>query len=229
MASFSWATYPDTLIISIRSLSGSGMVSVTLAVHINRTCNEARGWGGSVSAQTYWSVLLPSTDPQEHPGSGRESWHSVRGPGAPAGQRRGHPGNHGWSYPPGENRKEKPQEGQQVQNQVEVRLSATGCRSVSRVRLKLDSVSGATHIKKDDPSSGQKDKVTLSTSCLTVSLFTHGDSHWPRVKTKGELHWFSNTISKRLKEALRHLLLLVQYSVSTSTKYSNASICTRTG
>lgn len=37
MASFSWATYPDTLIISILSLRGSGMVSVTLAVQINKT------------------------------------------------------------------------------------------------------------------------------------------------------------------------------------------------
>lgn len=41
IASFSWATYPDTLIISILSLRGSGMVSITLAVQINRILNGA--------------------------------------------------------------------------------------------------------------------------------------------------------------------------------------------
>lgn len=37
IASFSSATYPDTLITSILSRSGSGMVSVTLAVQIKST------------------------------------------------------------------------------------------------------------------------------------------------------------------------------------------------
>lgn len=37
IASFSWATYPDTFIISILSLRGSGMVSITFAVQINKT------------------------------------------------------------------------------------------------------------------------------------------------------------------------------------------------
>lgn len=37
MASFSSATYPDTSITSIRSFNGSGIVSNTLAVHINKT------------------------------------------------------------------------------------------------------------------------------------------------------------------------------------------------
>ena len=40
MAFFSSSTYPDTFIISILSFKAPGMVSVTLAVHINNTCEE---------------------------------------------------------------------------------------------------------------------------------------------------------------------------------------------
>lgn len=49
-------------------------------------------------------MLLPLTDLQEHPGSGRGSWHSVQGPEAPAMRRMDRPGNHDPFYPP-DNRK----------------------------------------------------------------------------------------------------------------------------
>lgn len=45
IASFSSATYPDTLMTSILSRSGSGMVSVTLAVQIKRTWKHKILWG----------------------------------------------------------------------------------------------------------------------------------------------------------------------------------------
>lgn len=47
MASFSWATYPDTLIISILSRRGSGMVSITLAVQMNRIFHPIREQEGA--------------------------------------------------------------------------------------------------------------------------------------------------------------------------------------
>jgi hypothetical protein len=41
--SFSSATYPDTSMISMRSRSGSGIVSVVLAVQMNNTFDRSTG------------------------------------------------------------------------------------------------------------------------------------------------------------------------------------------
>lgn len=88
------------------------MVSVTLAVQINKTFigAESDGWViiysncGIAHKKTLNRFFLPLTDLQERQGSGRGSWHSVQDPEALVMQRTDRPGNHDRSYPPGDDR-----------------------------------------------------------------------------------------------------------------------------
>lgn len=87
------------------------MVSVTLAVQINSTWQgRTRGFGAGLASPYLASPIprphfpiwrKPWTSPPVHRGNGRGSWHSARGPAAPAALTRGPPGSPCRSCPPG--------------------------------------------------------------------------------------------------------------------------------
>lgn len=81
------------------------MVSVTLAVQINKTFIGAKSKRrGNVGGGPTPNTGAPLIDLRGRPGNGPGSSSFVQDPEAPARQRMGHPGIHDLSYPPSKNK-----------------------------------------------------------------------------------------------------------------------------